>query len=217
MPYTKILNKYHPISTEEAVELYKRANEGDQDANEKLYYSVVCLISRFASNYAMVGGAKDYQTYEELFAEGSVGFMRAIRANSFDPQKAGWTTFVGSWIRGSILTHILRKANMITTPSHLPRAKRRVVISINELHDFEGCFLDNTNAEKDAKAELLAEKVVQLIRHELSYRDAQILIARYFNKERLAPIGKRFGISAERVRQLQNKALRKLSALMEGE
>ena len=59
----------------------------------------------------------------------------------------------------------------------------------------------------------LGEQIKKVLQH-LSHREREIIIGRYFCNISLEGMGKIFGVSRERIRQIENRALRKMQSLV---
>jgi RNA polymerase primary sigma factor len=85
------------LSAEEETELFKRMEEGDEAAKNRLFNANLRLVASVAKNYA--GGG---QRLLEFFQEGSIGLIRAVE--KFDWRKGfRFSTYATWWIRQAII------------------------------------------------------------------------------------------------------------------
>jgi len=156
---------------------------------------------------------------EDLVQAGYMGFLRA--AKTFDPAKGSWSTYACQWIRSAIGKLICDHASDVRIPSNLQHARRKRGERMRALiahldaplrSDGESTLLDllpapeaeSTDVEqKEAKARL-----APLLRAaSLSERERDVLTRRFIRDQTLSTIANHFGLSRERVRQIEADAL----------
>lgn len=86
-------------------------------------------------------------------------------------------------------------------PSDIPIVER-LLLRVNGLLDIE--------AYKDEKRQVELELIFRGILRTLTEREEQVVILRYWGGKRLNEISKDIGLTKERVRQIEYKALRKM-------
>jgi len=185
--------------------------------------------------------AGDYNKVDDLAQEAAIGLH--IAALRFDPSKgASFGTYAGYWIKQRIKRFLQDNNTVIRVPNHQydknkDKKKRKFtqaalnaiygVFSISDikLEDEEGEFeIKDENAVdpslnlSNAEYNLLITKLMQTA---LSERERVILTERfnlenkYDKRPTLDDLGARFNLTRERVRQIQNNALKKLRAKLE--
>ena len=131
----------------------------------------------------------------DLIQEGNVGLMEAVQR--YDPyQGVKLSSYAVYWIRAYILKYILD--NMRSVRLGTTRASRKLFFRLNK----EKRELERQGYE--AEPRLLAERL------DVSEDDVIDMEART-----LADLGKEFGVSRERVRQLEAKLVKRLRTYME--
>jgi RNA polymerase primary sigma factor len=246
----------HAVSGDEADELARRAQTGDDAAREELIRRLLPLVHSTARRYRTEGLEQ-----ADLLQEGIVGLLRALQR--YDHARgvpfAGFATW---WIRQS-----LQEARSdFMRPMRLPPKALRQLSQLKSEHQriYQGErrsaelgeLAERTNIEQEQAAALLSadarprsldepidnaegelgtmgdlledplsaaayEDAVDAVAGEqlrallsrLTEREREVVQARFgFNApaEKLSAIGERLGVSAERVRQIEERALAKL-------
>lgn len=154
---------------------------------------------------------------DDLVGWGQFGLLHACQ--NFDRgQNYRFSTYATTCIRGSILKAIAEKSRMIHVPSHLQTKENRGTFGAYQTlseDDLGTSLHDLAVAERAADPLEEAEKAAQLeaMLGSLKPREAQILKLRFgieTEKLTLEEVGSHFGIHKERVRQVQNAALKTL-------
>lgn len=147
---------------------------------------------------------------EDLVQEGAIGLLVAIDRFDFD-RGARFSTFATPWIRHSIGRSIENMGRTVRVPVHVHEARRRSGewqlapdVELDEGH------MPDAGAPSPEALVGLHELAVQA--HEalatLTGRERDILRRRFGDDdESLAEVGRRWGVTKERVRQVQNEAL----------
>ena len=219
------LRHYPLLSAKEEAELAKRIERGDLEAKERLINSNLRLV---------VSLAKKYPTYDltllDLIQEGIFGLVRA--AEKFDWRKGyKFSTYATFWIRQAIQRGIENRARTIRIPSHVGIRQRKIAAAERALKAELG--RDPTDEETPFGALLPAEgqgpdeevavsldrEAVRRAVAQLPERQREVVRMRYgidgSEPQRLSETGRALGISAERVRQIENAALRRLAEVRE--
>jgi RNA polymerase sigma factor (sigma-70 family) len=244
------------VSGDEADELARRAQAGDDAAREKLIQRLLPLVHSTARRYRTEGLEQ-----ADLLQEGIVGLLRALQR--FDPARGvPFAAFATWWIRQSLQEarsdfmrpmrlppKALRQLSQLKSEHQRIYQGERRSAKIGELAERTDIELDqaqalltadarprsldepieNTEGELGTMGDLLDdplsaaayEEVVDAVAGEqlrallsrLTEREREVVQARFgFDApaERLSELGERLGISAERVRQIEERALAKL-------
>ena len=208
------------LSRDEEVALAQKARMGDKKARDTLVNANLRFVVTIAKKYQVPGW-----DIEDLVNEGCIGFMTAI--DHFDISNGcRLITYAAWWIRQSIGRAIIEKGRTIRLPQNKAKelGGRYNVLSLetpveSQDSDSSRTIGDNVadmwsrSPEVEAICNILKEAVTKAL-GSLSIRDAEILRMRYgFNSREpmtLEEIGDRWNLSKERIRQIEDKALRKL-------
>jgi RNA polymerase primary sigma factor len=254
--YLKEIKNIPLLTSEEEIELSKRARKGDKEARDKIIRANLRLVINIAKRYTHFG-----IPLMDLIEEGNIGLMRAV--DKFNPRKGfRFSTYAAWWIKQNItraiaeqqklvripvymnellnrwkkteeqLTHRLRRPptpQEIAKKMGLPKEKIEEITSLlstttlsletplgedeeSEVKD----LLQNQQAvspDKDLSRLIDKERIDNLL-EKMSPREREILDMRFGIMDgkvyTLAQIAKKFGISRERVRQIEEQALKKL-------
>jgi RNA polymerase sigma factor (sigma-70 family) len=244
------------VSGDEADELARRAQAGDDAAREELIQRLLPLVHSTARRYRTEGLEQ-----ADLLQEGIAGLLRALQR--FDPARGvPFAVFATWWIRQSLQEarsdfirpmrlppKALRQLSQLKSEHQRIFQGERRSAKIGELADRTNIEIgqaealltadarprsldepiENTQGELGTMGDLLEdplsaaayEDVVDAVAGEqlrellsrLTEREREVLQSRFgFDAptEKLSEIGERLGVSAERVRQIEERALAKL-------
>ena len=253
--YLKEIGKISLLSLEEELELSKRIEEGDEEANSRLAESNLRLVVSIAKRY--VGRNLGFL---DLIQEGNIGLMKAV--DKFDSSKGfKFSTYATWWIRQAITRAIADQAKTIRVPVHmvetinkLKRVQRQLTLELNrepteeelskklgipedkvreiikisldplsletpigeEEDSHLGDFVKDESSlspEEYAINEVLKDEIAEVLLT-LTEREEQVLKLRFGLEDgtcrTLEEVGIIFGVTRERIRQIEAKALRKL-------
>ena len=226
------------LTPQEEIELAAKIKKGDKKAREHMIKANLRLVVKIARDYEGIG-----LPLLDLISEGNIGLMKAVER--FDPAKGGKLSTYGSWwIKQSIKRALANQSKTIRLPVHLVdkiskmrRTAMKLQVSQMRTASIRPASLDapvgddnsNTYSEmvEDDRAvnpyDELEDKTVtgmlqDMVKH-LDAREATILRYRFGldggNEKTLEEVGVKFGVTRERVRQIQNLALRKLRKMIE--
>jgi RNA polymerase primary sigma factor len=186
---------------------------------------------------------KEYRTthvpLEDLIAEGNLGLIEA--AHRYDPSRnVRFVSYATWWIRKFMLRAVDRQAHQSSSPrpggqdsnpsgarpGAAPRRKRQRILSFEDFMQNSGDrnFLESFASEDMADPEdailehQLAEALVSVL-HRLPPGERAILVAHYgldgAPPKTLQAIGDAMGLTRERVRQLELRALERARRLLQ--
>src|SRR5678815_5190706 len=196
--YLREIGQIPLLTPQEEIELAARIKVGDKEARAKMIRSNLRLVVKIAHDYANLG-----LPLLDLISEGNIGLMKAVER--FDPAKGGkLSTYAAWWIKQSIKRALANQSKTIRLPVHLVdkiSKMRRVAMQMSE------------ELGREPSDDELAEEVGDLL-SVLDEREKKIIFSRFGLDGRkaktLEEVGKKFGVTRERIRQLQNIALMKL-------
>ena len=146
---------------------------------------------------------------DDLVSEGCIGLMKA--ADKFDPNRGKpFVTFAAPYIRQSIeeaISRITGEVPVMSTDESLPVGSNNNFPLLNVLEDPDAPRADHA-LEQHTLSDELAEAISTLTERE------QAVVRRFFGidyqRMTMAEIGEELGLKRERVRQIRDKAMRKL-------
>ena len=211
------------LSNEEEQALAAKIKLGDAKALEKLTKANLKFVVSLAHHYKNQGLGED-----DLVSEGNIGMMHA--AQKFDGTKGiRFVSYAAPYIRKAMEEAIKEQTALYKLPkdekSKFER-KRTHAISIDQpipvgssnnftlQHVLEN--EDAPQADEHLNKELLNFEIQKGL-NELNEREKRIIIAIYGlngTHYTMAEIAENMGLKRERVRQIRNKALRKLHTKM---
>ena len=225
--YLDAIRAYPLLSSRDEVELAKRARAGDAAAQERL----VCSNLRF-----VVSVAKKYQNLgvplADLINEGNIGLMRAARR--FDETKGvKFISYAVWWIRQAVFQALAEHSRPVRLPVGKASEWRRRRAEGREVGAVGGSLSLDAPVSDDSSTQLidvLADEASEppdepMLGGDLTDATERALTVlspreldvtrRYFGLDgvesmTLEEIGETFGITRERVRQIKDRALRKL-------
>src|SRR5436190_798304 len=180
----------HPLLTAaQEVELAKRIERGDGGAKQTMIQSNLRLVVSIAKNYRNQG-----LPFLDLIQEGTLGLIRAVE--KFDWRRGyEFSTYATWWIGQPVGdTEDAVFGDFVAGEGPLP----------------------DEQVEVSLRCQALAEAIAAL-----SDREQKVLILRYglddAEPKTLEEIGRRLGLTRERVRQIETEALKRLARLREME
>lgn len=195
-----------PLSRAEEKKLSKRWKEKhDINARNKLIEANLKFVANVAQHYKGMG-----LSYSDLIQEGNNGLFRAV--DKFEPERGNkFISYAVNWIRESILT-ALKKRNSLSS-DELPENIDNIDDDSIESNYTDECFIEQIN---DNQREKDINTIIKLLLKELSPRE-RFIVTKYngINEKKtktLEEIGNELGLTKERVRQINEKAMKKLRA-----
>jgi RNA polymerase primary sigma factor len=206
------------LTREEEAELGGRSLAGDMEARHELVRRNLRLVIHFARKFHV----RHPGHFEDLISEGNGGLFRATR--DFDPAKSRFATHASSWIRQAMSRYGATKKYVVRVPEHMidirGKVNRRAPLNPLEasLWSRFGGFANRisfaTITRKSSELMVAAtpedspygpdhEALVKLHLGRTSARNREILMARLLESRTLDSIGLQYGITKERVRQIE--------------
>lgn len=151
---------------------------------------------------------------EDLLQEGRIALLHA--ASKHDGREGNLLTYARYWIYRAMREFVITKHCLIRVP-RLHFGKR--VIPVVSLHgpsertDGETTLADEIGAPEPEEQLHEQEDLMTLVRIELQRltpQQREVLEKRFIHGRKLADVGQDYGVSHERIRQIESKALRLL-------
>ena len=220
--YLKEIGKVPLLSKEKELELSKIIETGTEaekeQAKKDLAEANLRLVVSIAKRYVGRG-----MLFLDLIQEGNMGLIKAVE--KFDYSKGfKFSTYATWWIRQAITRAIADQARTIRIPVHmvetinrLIRIQRQLLQDLGREDDSHlGDFIEDKDAQspvEHAANELLKEQLEEIL-ETLTDREENVLKLRFGLKDgkthTLEEVGSAFGVTRERIRQIEAKAIRKL-------
>lgn len=149
--YLKEIGKVPLLSAEEEVELAKRKDRGDREAEKQIIEANLRLVVSIAKKFA---GAKG-MTLLDLIQEGNIGLFRAVE--KFEYRKGfKFSTYATWWIRQAITRALADQSRTIRIPVHM-------VETINKFQQIQRTLIQELGREPMAE-EIASEMGEDLVK-----------------------------------------------------
>ncbi len=209
--YLKEIGQVKLLTADEEIELAKRVSEGDKAAKDRLTEANLRLVVSIAKKYSGRG-----LHILDLIQEGNTGLIRAV--DKFDYTKGNkFSTYATWWIRQAITRAIADQARTIRVPVHMvevinkaTRCNRKLVQELGREPTLEEIAAElNLPIEKIIEANRTAADTLSL---DMPVGDEEDTTFGMYDgrTHTLEEVGQIFGVTRERIRQIENKAIRKL-------
>jgi RNA polymerase primary sigma factor len=210
--YLQEIGKVELITADEEVSLAQRIKQGDQAALEKLTKANLRFVVSVSKQYQNQG-----LSLPDLINEGNLGLIKA--AQRFDETRGfKFISYAVWWIRQSILQALVEISENEVKES-LRNSGRHVSMDAPLIQDEDNTMYDvlkgeeNTTPDNGLLYESLKKEIERAV-STLTQREADV-IRLYFGLNGSHPmtleeIGERFDLTRERVRQIKEKAIRRL-------
>ena len=200
--YLQEIGREDLITVEEEVELAQAIKRGDRRALEKLTRANLRFVVSVAKQYQNQG-----LSLPDLINEGNLGLIKA--AEKFDETRGfKFISYAVWWIRQSILQALAEQSRIVRLPLNQ-------VGSLNKISKAFSKF-EQENERRPSDRSLMNESLAKEIDRALATlteRECEI-IKMFFGigcqEMTLEEIGDKFGLTRERVRQIKEKAIRRL-------
>ncbi len=196
------------LSSEEEVELGKRAMEGDRSARNALVQANLRLVVRIAGEYKGMG-----IEFDDLVSIGNLGLIRA--SEKYDTSKnAKFSTYCALWIKAFIRAELSKHSNSVQ--AHSVSAEEEVygdgeggcVRVIDLIPD--NCEMACESVSRKEEIALLNKAVLEVLEG-AKPRDKDIFIRRNglfgFDYATLDCLAKQYGMTCEGVRMVAEKLM----------
>lgn len=197
----------------------------DEAALHKLVNAHIPIVRRIAKRYA-----RKSIGMEDLIQEGSIGLIKA--AERFEPDRnLRFVTYAQWWIKAQMKAAVFSAETV--RPSQSVKAKQAFfqgksatkVMSLETPVSPDGFTLGGTLVDTGSRPDEIAEGVIDSERlsshldrivRRLKGRELAIFKARFLTEDAptLDVLGKRFGVSKERIRQIERHAFETVQAAM---
>ena len=208
-PYLRQMGSRPQLTREEEYALARRARKGDERARETLATSNLAFVVSVAKKFAHRGARLD-----DLVQEGNVGLMKAIE--HFDPKKnVRFATYAVWWIRAYITRYLKDNRSQVRGGESERGSMVDFSLDVTIDEDGETTFLERLEEpsagpqdsfigkEQDDEVQAALAKVKKRI-GDLGWDIVQERLTQ--DKPRtLEELGQRWGVSRERVRQVELK------------
>jgi RNA polymerase sigma-32 factor len=208
--YLQEIRRFPMLEPQEEFMLAKRCCEhGDREAAHRLVTSHLRLVAKIAMGYRGYG-----MPISEVISEGNVGLMQAVKR--FEPERGfRLATYAIWWIKAAIQEYILRSwCQRAGGHRNEPSARRRRVAQCANPRGRRGHRMAGLASRR------AHEPGGEFWRHSALIESLSVLNARerrIFESRRLAEesvtleeLAKEFGVSRERVRQIEVRAFEKV-------
>lgn len=216
--YYDDLKKYKPLTRTKERRLLKLSKRGNLKAKNEILEANLKFVFDVAKKYTGRG-----VPISELISEGNIGLLKAI--DKFDISKdVKFISYAVWWIKQSMLECI--KKNKIQSLIELdPIESNDYVFENNTIDDDCDEFVNkseymfsNENDEVLKERNKLHKEIIKNLLNNLSIREKEIIESYYGlndnNELTLQEIGEKYNLSSERVRQIKNKAFKKIRSKM---
>ncbi|MFO0597638.1 MAG: sigma-70 family RNA polymerase sigma factor [Myxococcaceae bacterium] len=207
--YLRGMGGHKQLTREEEYELSRRAKKGDESARRTLATSNLPFVVAVARKFASRGARLD-----DLIQEGNVGLMKAIE--HFDPKKnVRFATYAVWWIRAYITRYLKDNRSQVRGGEHERMSMADFSLDAPLDDESDSSYLDRLedaaptpdmsflSLERDEEVSVALQRVKRRL-GDLGWDILQERLTQ--DKPRtLEELGQRWGVSRERVRQVELK------------
>ena len=215
--YLQEIGREDLITVEEEVELAQRIRKGDRAALEKLTRANLRFVVSVAKQYQNQG-----LSLPDLINEGNLGLIKA--AEKFDETRGfKFISYAVWWIRQSILQALAEQSRIVRLPLNQVGSLNKISKAFSKFEQenerrpspeelADELDIPSPMADRSLVNESLAREIDRAL-STLTEREKEI-IQMFFGigqqEMTLEEIGDKFGLTRERVRQIKEKAIRRL-------
>src|ERR687892_457974 len=221
--YLREIGKVPLLTADQEVTLAKRIERGDMAAKMQMIEANLRLVVSIAKAYLGRG-----LSFLDLIQEGSLGLIRAVE--KFDYRKGyKFSTYATWWIRQAVTRAIADKARTIRIPVHMVEKLNKVVHIERQLvqrlgrepHPEEIVEDESAESPFDTATLSLRRGDIERALDSLPDRERKVIELRFgllgAQPCTLEEVGRAFGVTRERIRQIENNTLKKLESLPEAQ
>ena len=228
--YLQEIGREELVTPDEEVELAQRIRKGDQEALEKLTRANLRFVVSVAKQYQNQG-----LSLPDLINEGNLGLIKA--AEKFDETRGfKFISYAVWWIRQSILQALAEQSRIVRLPLNQVGSLNKINKALTRFEQENE--RQPTNEELSEMIDVPKDKISDTLRvgsrhvsvdapfvegednsllDVLPLTDREREIVKSFfgigcQEMTLEEIGERFGLTRERVRQIKEKAIRRLKS-----
>lgn len=211
--YFKDIKKFNLIDKDKEVELGKRIINGDRKAVNEL----ACANLKFVIDVAKLYKGKGI-SFDELICQGNVGLLKA--AEKFDYRKdIRFISYAVWWIKQYIY-EALKKEFKVT--GNITEFEKEITLttsidfdSMNDCDDWTSYIKQDFDEDNEFTDKKQQEDTVNKLVSTLDEREQNIIMSYFGLNEKsetvsLTDLSVKYNISIERIKQIKNKALRKM-------
>jgi len=197
------IDQFDVLSPEQQKELIKQARESEE-ARDIIILSNMKLIVYLASKY------KCGIDINDLIHEGIIGLIKAI--DNFDIEKnCCFSTFASMCINNAIRHAIYDKSTTVRIPLWVYQKgdvkSRKIIYKTKNtvpynLISFKTIAKDGNGVEK--------KRIVESLLKCLNKKETRVMLSLFWEDKNLSEIGRELNLSRERIRQIKEKALKKI-------
>lgn len=211
--YFKDIKKFNLIDKDKEVELGKRIINGDRKAINEL----ACANLKFVIDVAKLYKGKGI-SFDELICQGNVGLLKA--AEKFDYRKdIRFISYAVWWIKQYIY-EALKKEFKAT--GNITEFEKEITLttsidfdSMNDCDDWTSYIKQDFDEDNEFTDKKQQEDTVNKLVSTLDEREQNIIMSYFGLNEKsetisLTDLSVKYNISIERIKQIKNKALRKM-------
>ncbi len=187
--YLKDLGSMPQLSLEEEKELFKRVNEGDEEARKIVVKANLKLVVKIAKKYSRLG-----VPFMDLVEEGNLGLIRATQ--KFDLTKGcKFSTYASWWIKQFIMRALANQGKTIRLPVYMVE---RVAKVEKIMSNIKAKYNRNATVEEISHTtQLPKEKILEIFSIARKTQSINIMISEDF--EFVEVLEDKNAIHAERV------------------
>lgn len=197
--FLRDMEKFPLLTKEEESAIVRRVKAGDKEAIEKLINSnlrfVLSVASKYLSRYVFKRDQTPGLPLMDIISEGCLGLIRATK--TFEPDRnVRFITYAGYWI------------------------EQRIRLALIDYKKNEHDSLDEPlyESRNETHKDLLTSKEIRLedgisittLLNQLTEKERRIIELRFYQDMTYEETGLNIGLTKERVRQIELRALRKL-------